>query len=88
MLRVREIARYLKAAISDNTQRAYASDLPTIADALRLLKRRDAYLDGEIVVLTAAGISDFSGLQDALSTHHQRDHLTPLGPSGIAANPK
>jgi bifunctional non-homologous end joining protein LigD len=47
-----------------------------IADELRLLKRRDAYLDGEIVALTAAGVSDFGGLQQALSsTGAQRDGL-------------
>ncbi len=53
----------------DWTQRFQA-----IANELRKLKR-DAYLDGEIVVLTASGISDFGSLQDALSTNHQRDRL-------------
>ena len=43
-----------------------------IADELRLLKRRDAYLDGEIVALTAAGVSDFGGLQEALSASGSR----------------
>jgi ATP-dependent DNA ligase len=38
------------------------------------LKRRDAYLDGEVVALTPAGVSDFGGLQEALSSH-KRDHL-------------
>ena len=47
-----------------------------IAHELRLLKRRNAYLDGEIVALTSAGVSDFGGLQDALSNHGMpRDHL-------------
>src|ERR1041385_1711439 len=44
---------------------------PHIADELELLKRRDAYLDGEIVALNAEGISDFGGLQDALSSHRK-----------------
>ena len=39
-----------------------------IADELRLLKRRDVYLDGEVVALTSAGISDFGSLQEALSS--------------------
>jgi bifunctional non-homologous end joining protein LigD len=38
------------------------------------LKRRDACLDGEVVALTPAGISDFGSLQEALSSH-KRDHL-------------
>ena len=44
---------------------------PHIADELELLKRRDAYLDGEVVALNAKGISDFGGLQDALSSHRK-----------------
>jgi bifunctional non-homologous end joining protein LigD len=40
-----------------------------IVDELRLLKRRDAYLDGEVVALTPAGISDFGSLREALSSH-------------------
>jgi bifunctional non-homologous end joining protein LigD len=47
-----------------------------IADELELLKCRDAYLDGEIVALTAEGISDFGSLQEALSSQGKlRDEL-------------
>jgi DNA ligase D len=38
-----------------------------LADALRALPTRDAIIDGEIVVLDAAGISRFGLLQEALS---------------------
>jgi bifunctional non-homologous end joining protein LigD len=38
-----------------------------IAAAAAKLKARTAYLDGEIVVLDEAGISDFGALQEALS---------------------
>jgi bifunctional non-homologous end joining protein LigD len=40
-----------------------------IAAILATLKTRAAYLDGEIVVVTGAGISDFGALQEALSRH-------------------
>jgi bifunctional non-homologous end joining protein LigD len=38
-----------------------------IATAAAMLKARTAYLNGEIVVLDDAGISDFGALQEALS---------------------
>jgi bifunctional non-homologous end joining protein LigD len=38
-----------------------------IAAATAALKARTAYLDGEIVLLDDAGISDFGALQEALS---------------------
>jgi bifunctional non-homologous end joining protein LigD len=40
-----------------------------IAAAAAAQKARTAYLDSEVVVLDEAGISDFGGLQDALSEH-------------------
>jgi len=40
-----------------------------IADELTSLHARSAYLDGEIVALNAAGVSDFGSLQGALSSH-------------------
>jgi bifunctional non-homologous end joining protein LigD len=40
-----------------------------IAAILATLKTRAAYLDGEIVVVTGAGISDFGALQESLGRH-------------------
>jgi bifunctional non-homologous end joining protein LigD len=47
----------------------WTARFPTIADELKYLRTRSAYLDEEIVALDPAGISDFSSLQEALSSH-------------------
>ncbi len=44
-----------------------------LAASVAALGLRDALLDGEMVALDAAGRSDFSRLQDALSQGHDRD---------------
>lgn len=51
----------------------YTAKLPELADALRALRVRDTWLDGEIVVFDAQGVSHFSGLQDALARGRSQD---------------
>jgi hypothetical protein len=87
-------ARMLTRNALDRTAR-----LGPIAAATAKLKARTAYIDGEIVVLDDAGISDFGALQQALSQgrtermvyfafdlpHLDGRELTLSQPRGLAA---
>jgi bifunctional non-homologous end joining protein LigD len=58
-----------RACMLTRNAQHWAARFGPIAAAAAALKVRTAYLDGEVVVLDEAGISDFGSLQEALSEH-------------------
>jgi bifunctional non-homologous end joining protein LigD len=62
-----------KVIIYSRNGNVWTAKLPTIAKSLGKLKLKQAWLDGEIVVLDDEGKSNFSKLKDALSGEDQRN---------------
>ena len=50
----------------------WSAKMPELVAALRAMALQSAWLDGEIVVLDAAGVPDFQALQAASMVHHRR----------------
>jgi bifunctional non-homologous end joining protein LigD len=63
-----------KVELRTRTGLDWTDRFPTVAEALKALKRWDAIIDGEIVSGDANGVSDFSALQDDLKSG-RRDRL-------------
>jgi bifunctional non-homologous end joining protein LigD len=63
-----------KVELRTRTGLDWTGRFPTVAEALKALKRWDAIIDGEIVSGDARGVSDFSALQDDLKSG-RRDRL-------------
>ncbi|MBX8604996.1 DNA ligase D [Pseudomonas cichorii] len=49
--------------------------MPQLASALKALKLKDSWLDGEVVVLDSQGLPDFQALQNAFETGRSQDIL-------------
>ncbi|MBX8487639.1 DNA ligase D [Pseudomonas cichorii] len=49
--------------------------MPQLASALKALKLKDSWLDGEVVVLDGQGLPDFQALQNAFETGRSQDIL-------------
>jgi bifunctional non-homologous end joining protein LigD len=59
-----------EARMYSRNENEWTAKFPAIARALAQLPVKSAWIDGEVVVLAANGVSSFQALQNALSTPH------------------
>jgi bifunctional non-homologous end joining protein LigD len=73
--RIISIKRAGEVSLITRRGQVWTERFPTVAEAVAKLPVTDAILDGEIVVLTADGTSDFQALQNSLRAKRSKDHV-------------
>jgi bifunctional non-homologous end joining protein LigD len=80
---VRTLARVKdgKARLWSRSNREITNEYPEMGDLAAHVDAREAWLDGEIVVLDTAGRSDFQSLQSRFSVQHPSSQLLQSAPA-------